>query len=95
MLKQMVHRVTTVPQRNGNRKMGYENVLMKPITCFGFEVLTATTIKSTPFGDVTLCSLLEFHRRFVGTCCLHLFFGGVGLTSPSTTATSGLLYSPR
>jgi hypothetical protein len=25
----------------------------------------------------------------------HVFFSGVGLTSPGTAATSGLLYSPR
>jgi hypothetical protein len=45
---------------------------MKPITCFGFEIPTAI-IKSTPFGDVTLCCVLEVHRRFGGTCCLHLY----------------------
>jgi hypothetical protein len=44
---------------------------------------------------------LYFHgRRVIRTAmllysCWFFFFGGVGLPSPGTAATSGLLYSPR
>jgi hypothetical protein len=38
----------------------------------GFEVLTAMTMKSSVFWDVTLCSPEDIHLRFGETYCLHL-----------------------
>jgi hypothetical protein len=37
-----------------------------------FEVLTAVTMKSTTFWDVTLCSTVQVNWCFRGTYCLHL-----------------------
>jgi hypothetical protein len=38
----------------------------------GSEVLTAVIMKRTIFWDITPCSPLSVHRRFGGTCRLHL-----------------------
>jgi hypothetical protein len=36
-----------------------------------FQVFAATNMKVTVFWDVAPCSLIEVHRGFRGTCCLH------------------------
>jgi hypothetical protein len=38
----------------------------------GFEALTAVVLKSSIFGDIKPCSLLELNRRFGETCRLCL-----------------------
>jgi hypothetical protein len=38
----------------------------------GFDILTATVMKSFIFWNITNCSLLKFNQRFGGTCHLHL-----------------------
>jgi hypothetical protein len=37
-----------------------------------FEILTAVTMKTTTFRDVTLCSLVDVNRRFGGMYYVHL-----------------------
>jgi hypothetical protein len=38
----------------------------------GFEVLTAVTIKSSFFWDITPCHVVKVNQRFRGTYWLHL-----------------------
>jgi len=37
-----------------------------------FEVLTVVNVKNAVLWGVMLCSLLEGHQCFGGTCCFHL-----------------------
>jgi hypothetical protein len=48
--------------------------LKNRVLVVGYEVLTATVMKSSTFMDITPCSPLKVNRRFGGTqcfaCCL-------------------------
>jgi hypothetical protein len=46
-------------------------VMTKNMNIVEFEVLTAASTKIAVFWVVAPCSLVEVHRRFRGTCCLH------------------------
>jgi hypothetical protein len=57
------------------------------VTCSDYSTLNMEAIC---FSETSVDS-----QRTTRRCILEYFFCGVGLTSPGTAATSGLLYSPR
>jgi hypothetical protein len=54
---------------------------LKVVDCEeGFDVLTAMTVTSTVFWDMTSCSLVEVYRHFGGTYYVH--FEGIRRLEP-------------
>jgi hypothetical protein len=55
----------------------YPKICLKNCKNFGFEILTAVTLESSIFWDITPCSPAKVNRRFGGIC--HLHFQGLRL----------------
>jgi hypothetical protein len=62
---------------------------------YSWYVLAANAV-STDFDIQVYCATVAFARQQFGKHISEVcFFSGVGLMSPGTAATSGLLYSPK
>jgi hypothetical protein len=70
----------------------YKNGLKNYLFCFAIYISYPVRNKSIPKIHFNLGINIPVSYIFV-SICYRFFFGGVGLTSPGTAATSGLLYS--